>query len=293
MGLLETGTLSIRAKSLEETGDHVSRLSIRCMLAGEQHYKVGSNDYMVHPGNYLVVNQGQHYRTSFTADTEQEMILVAFKPGLAEALMRDMSCSEEELLDDPFDVSSGQLLFFERTYDKDPQIAQLFLQLGGLLHNTCEDQQVDTDAIYTRMLKRLICLHQHLRPEIDRIKSRKQSTRTELYKRLHIARDYMEAHMGAQLRLEDISQAACLSVHHFKRAFSELFGISPHRFLVDKRMQRSKLLLKDRLLTIETISQLSGFADTSAFIRAFRLSEGMTPGQFRKGSMAPDSGCTL
>src|SRR6187397_2286313 len=65
MEQLETGTLFIKSKRLEETSDHVSRLSIRCILNGEQHYKVNMHDHRITPDTYLVVNQGQHYKTSF------------------------------------------------------------------------------------------------------------------------------------------------------------------------------------------------------------------------------------
>jgi hypothetical protein len=112
MESLETGTLMIRSKKLEETDDHVSRLSIRCMLNGNQHYKVGNHDVLVTPKNYLVVNQGQHYKTSFHSDHELEMLLVAFKPEFAEALLQSLVISEDQLLDDPFTHSRQPITFF-------------------------------------------------------------------------------------------------------------------------------------------------------------------------------------
>src|SRR5678815_5517420 len=87
---LETGTLYIRAQHLEETAEHVSRLSIRCMLNGEQHYRVGNRDVLVTPENYLVVNQGQLYKTALSSEHPLEMILVAFKPGFAESLLSSL-----------------------------------------------------------------------------------------------------------------------------------------------------------------------------------------------------------
>src|SRR5262245_189307 len=67
---LETGFLLIRSRQLEETFDHVSRLSIRCMLNGNQYYRVGNHEMLVTAKNYLIVNEGQHYKTSFSADRE-------------------------------------------------------------------------------------------------------------------------------------------------------------------------------------------------------------------------------
>ena len=42
---LDNGVLFIKSSKLEETDDHISRLSIRCISGGEQHYKAGSHEY--------------------------------------------------------------------------------------------------------------------------------------------------------------------------------------------------------------------------------------------------------
>src|SRR6185295_19825089 len=126
---LETGTLFIRSKRLEETFDHISRLSIRCMLNGNQYYKVGNRDALVTPKNYLVINQGQHYKTSFSSNENLEMMLVAFKPGFAEGLLHSLVTPQDKLMDDPFSQSHQPVTFFEKTYDADPVISQQFRKL--------------------------------------------------------------------------------------------------------------------------------------------------------------------
>lgn len=283
MGGLETGTLFIKSKTLEETSDHVSRLSIRCTLNGEQHYKVGGNDHLVTPKNYLVVNQGQHYRTSFQNKEEQEMILVAFKPRFAEDLLYSMITPEDKLLDDPFHTVSQPVSFFEKTYDQDPVISELFLKLRKLIDVDEElKKEADLDEIYTALLSRLIQVHRNLNTDIDKLKSVKRSTRAELFRRLSIARDHIEANIHSALKLEDISAVAGLSVHHFKREFKDLFGISPHRFVILKRMEKALLLLKDPSLQIEDVRMASGFENTSSFIRLFRHHNGITPGAYRE-----------
>src|SRR5436189_2904021 len=78
---LDNGIMFLKSNKLEETNDHVSRLSIRCVTGGKQYYKVGNHEHTVTPENYLVINQGQHYRTSFESSRDQEMMLMAFKPG--------------------------------------------------------------------------------------------------------------------------------------------------------------------------------------------------------------------
>src|SRR5690242_3515692 len=81
MDKLDNGVMFINSKKLEETKIHVSRLTIRCISGGEQYYKVGSNEHKVTPENYLVINHGQHYKTSFDGSGDKEMMLMAFNPG--------------------------------------------------------------------------------------------------------------------------------------------------------------------------------------------------------------------
>ena len=279
MQKLETGTLFIRSKKLEETSDHESRLSIRLMLNGRQYYRVGNHDHLVTSENYLVVNQGQRYRTAFQGKTEQEMILVAFQPGFAEGLLHTLVTPQDNLLDDPFHHNAQPVQFFEKTYDADPVIRQLFSLLRGLIDEDISvRKEVDLDGIYTALLVRLLDVHRNMDKEIGRLGSVKPSTRAELYRRLSIARDYMDAHLHRRVPVEEVATAACMSAHHFKRAFRELFGVPPHRYHVQRRLETAGQLLRQGSMSVGEVCRSVGFEDASSFIRLFRQRFGYTPG---------------
>lgn len=278
---MQTGTLYIRSKTLEETDDHVSRLSIRCMLNGSQHYKVDGHDHLVHADNFLVVNQGQHYRTSFSATEEQDMILVAFRPGLAERVYHSLSSTPEALLDDPFGAKQQSITFFDKTYDRDPVIHDIFTSLRRLADAPLDvKKDTDLESMYDALLVRLLELQQPLHSEMNRLSCVKQSTREELYRRLCIARDYIDANTGALIGLEEIANAACLSVHHFKREFARVYKTTPHKYLSAKRMEKAIKLLTGGNVSIAELSRECGYESTSSFIRQFRAVTGKTPGAY-------------
>ena len=282
---MTTGTLFIRSKQLEETSEHISRLSVRCTLSGEQRYKVGGNDHLVRPDNYLLVNQGQNYKTSFRSSSEQEMILVAFQPGFGESLLYSLITPADVLLENPFHTTPQKVSFFEKTYDQDPVIANIFTYLRGLMEVDYETRKdTDLDGLYTALLVRVLEIQRGLAKEIDKISSVKQSTRVELFRRLGIARDYMEANLHQKITLEDLATAACLSVHHFKREFKLLYGVTPHRHLFLRRVEKARALLSRNILKIDEVATASGFENTSSFIRQFRRFTGHTPGELRKAS---------
>jgi AraC-like DNA-binding protein len=284
---LENGTLLIKSKKLEETAEHVSRLTIRCMLNGEQYYKVGGHDHLVHPNNFLIVNQGQLYKTAFEGSEEKEMLLVAFKPEFAESLLHSLITPEDNLLEEPFYVNTQPVLFFEQTYDADPVISYYFKMLRGLINKDIGiRKEFDLDHVYTQLLTRLLQLHRMIGGRMMDIPSVKKSTKVELYRRLHIARDYMDAHACEKIGLDAIARVACLSLHHFKRTFHDLFGISPHQYLIRKRLGKAESLLRHSPLTIEYVCKATGFENVSSFIRLFREHTGSTPGKARTHKLA-------
>jgi len=277
-----TGFMTTKSKLLEETTEHVSRLSIRCTTSGEQHYKIGGNDHLLTKNNYLLINRGQSYKTSFESATEQEMELVAFQPGFAEELYYSLNRSAGALLDDPYNSWNQQVTFFEHTYDMDPTIKIIFDRLRNItLLDDAVKREMDLESIYTALLTRMLETQHNIRTEIEKLSSAKLSTRKELYRRLNIARDYMEAHMDDKLSLEDISRISCLSVHHFRREFKSLFGCSPHTFLLNKRINRARYLLGNEHLNLNDVALACGFESTSSFIRVFRQYTGNTPGNYK------------
>lgn len=280
---LDTGTLFIKTRKLEETADHESRLSIRLMLNGQQYYRLGAHNHLVTPNNYLLVNQGQHYRTAFSGDIEQEMILVAFRPGFAERLLHTLITSQDKLLDDPFFEPGQPVHFFEKTYDADPRICQLFSRLRRLIdEDLLTRKEADLDGIYTALLIRMLEIHRNLKGEINKLGSVKAATRVELFRRLSIAKDFMDAHLDRRIHLDEVAKVACLSPHHFKRSFKTLFGLPPHQYHIGKRLEFCRQQLGLGISPVFEIGRQAGFEDASSFIRLFRERYACTPAAYSK-----------
>jgi AraC family transcriptional regulator len=285
MEKLENGVMFINSRKLEETDDHISRLSIRCISGGEQYYKVGSHEHRVTPENYLVINKGQHYKTSFEGSGNTEMMLMAFKPGFAEEILYSVMTNEDKLLDEPFKTVDQPIYFFEKTYESDPFISSTFSWLRGLMkEDTGWKKTVDLDSVYSETLIRLLQIHRGIYTEINKINSVKLSTRKELYKRLHIGKEYLDTNLHRKISVEEVSRIASMSPYHFKRTFKELFRDTPHHYHVKKRLVYSRQLMESGGWHISEICRLTGFEDPSSFIRLFRNTYGCTPGTISRAN---------
>jgi len=83
------------------------------------------------------------------------------------------------------------------------------------------------------------------------------------------------------LTLGNLADEACLSVNHFIRAFRQQTGLTPHRYIVLRRLERGIALLKEPDMSVAEVADGIGFATPSHFVAAFRRTMGVTPGAFQ------------
>ncbi len=99
--------------------------------------------------------------------------------------------------------------------------------------------------------------------------------------RLERAAEYIRENCTQMLKLEDICEAAQLSPSYLIRAFKQHFGMTPHAFLVNRRIQFAQEQLRRGRL-IADVALEAGFADQAHFQRVFKQHLAATPGQYQR-----------
>jgi AraC family transcriptional regulator len=101
--------------------------------------------------------------------------------------------------------------------------------------------------------------------------------------RLRAVIEYVEEYLDASPSLEQLAAVARLSPYHFARQFKAATGLPPHQYVILRRVERAKELLRqDRDdLPLAEIAASCGFSDQSQFSHHFKRLVGVTPGQFR------------
>jgi AraC family transcriptional regulator len=101
-------------------------------------------------------------------------------------------------------------------------------------------------------------------------------------RRLRAVIDYVEENLDAGLSLEQMAAAAQLSAYHFARQFKAATGHPPHQYVILRRVERAKQLIRRTTeASLAEVAALAGFSDQSQFTRHFKRLVGATPGQFR------------
>nr|WP_279236740.1 helix-turn-helix transcriptional regulator [Dyella sp. RRB7] len=92
----------------------------------------------------------------------------------------------------------------------------------------------------------------------------------------------MREHLAGGISLQQVSAACRLSPSAFVRAFKKSLGITPHQWLLSRRIEYADDLLSDGSLSLVEVALAAGFGDQSHFTRIFTRRVGVSPGAYRR-----------
>src|SRR5215467_2478293 len=116
-----------------------------------------------------------------------------------------------------------------------------------------------------------------------------------LLRRLLRAKDRMDAASEEDWPIERLASVSGVSDAHFARSFKEAFGVPPHRYLLTRRIERAKALLRDSDAPIIEIAFQTGWNSLGTFGRVFRDVTGESPSARARAGERPSAraGTTL
>ena len=94
--------------------------------------------------------------------------------------------------------------------------------------------------------------------------------------------DYVEANLEKDLSVQHLAALVGLSATHFSSLFRNATGVSPHQFLIQKRVERARMLLVSSTDSIAHVAIQVGFYDQSHLTRQMRRVLGICPGRLRR-----------
>lgn len=256
-------------------------LSIKTFPRGEAMYNVGQGYYRVDAQSYLLLNQAQWYSIACESDAGLESFCLFFEDGLAEEVQYSLTTPAHRLLDTPTAPALAPIHFFEKLYAHDDLLTPALTWLKTSLPARKDEPEWIREQLHF-IVQRLLMVHQRTCREVEALPALRATTREELYRRLHRAKDFIVSAFDQPITLQEMAGVACLSPNHFLRTFRQAFHQSPHQCLVAERLLRARNLLLTTDLTVTEICLQVGFESLGSFSSLFRKRLGQSPENFRR-----------
>lgn len=176
------------------------------------------------------------------------------------------------------DRDPARLMLKELSGFQDPLLAQMGLALRREL-----EQLTPGGQLYAETAAQMLAVHlltHYLTTDI----TVKPSLRRLTPRQLKRVTEYILAHLAQPISLELLARQVGYSPYHFAQLFRETTGVTPHQFVLSKRLEQARQLLKTTDLPLSQVALDVGFQSQSHFTHTFKSHLGVTPRQYRRQS---------
>ncbi len=243
------------------------RLSIKMARGGSERYFIDGRSVAVDDDSYLVLNDNRSYGSVIDAETEVESFSIFFRPGLLEEVRAALGTAIDDVTE-PAATRTTAVEFEERLCTHDRSVTPVMRFIRHHILAGVDDEQWYEEQLHV-LAERLLVQQHRARATDLQLNCAKHSTRIELRRRLGLAADFIQSNYEREIGLDDMSAAACLSVHHFMRLFRQVYGLTPTQFLYRKRIQAAQRLQRDGL-PAQDIAARVGFSSRATYYRQLK-----------------------
>ncbi|MCV7066952.1 helix-turn-helix transcriptional regulator [Mycolicibacterium farcinogenes] len=170
----------------------------------------------------------------------------------------------------------GPTTLIPRVRHRDPLIHQMVERIHDVADRDDALARLLTDSVSEAM--RLLITDMYT-VDPPRLTDRRPQTLDSATRSMIIA--YLEDSLDSEITLESLAQQANMPVSVFISAFRAAFHTTPYQYLLDRRIERAKSLLRRTSRTITEISAMVGFSTPNHFATAFRRRVGVSPRVYR------------
>lgn len=172
-------------------------------------------------------------------------------------------------------IKNKTAVVFPRKEAKE-EFARLYLELHKRLNNLFLDKHLPFIGKSVEMLSLIATEYAATQGTLQ------GSSMSDYCPSVYKAFNYIHAnYMNPELTAETVARESMLSVRSFYRIFNEIMGISYHKYIQQLRLIHAKHLLANTDRILADVSHDSGFSNVTGFHRLFRISDSMTPSEYR------------
>ncbi len=211
-------------------------------------------------GDIAIIPAGISHRCNW--NTEAEFTILAIEPVLLKQVSEDLIDSDRLKLIPQF-MSEQDLL-----------IQGVFSTLKDELESSQIGGSLLIDSLKTTLAIHLLRKYCTIKPKLSSYQNGLSSLKLQQVK------EYINEHFYRDLKLIELAALVQISPYHFLRLFKQSMGLTPHQYILQRRIEKAKFLLQYSELGIADIAVRVGFCDQSHLTQYFKRIVGVTPKQF-------------
>lgn len=177
-------------------------------------------------------------------------------------------------------LGSGGALLAPAIHVRDPQVERIGWMMQAEDHDAYPGGRLFADSLASALATRLLTLQSRRALVAD------TQGRALPGWRLRRVQDYVEAHLDEPLSLLELAAVAGYSASHFKALFKQATGVPVHRYVLERRVERARILLLQGEQRIGDIALAAGFSHASHMARCLRRVLGTSPSQLMRDATA-------
>ncbi len=229
--------------------------SLRRIIRGQEHYSPSALANLV-----TITPPGEAVRDVIGIPAS------AFHVFLTDAVIQEVA---EEILQG----SAGTVSVAPAFCLDDPVITPLMHVIRRTLRHPSSDARLKIDNLVRALAARILLCERREEP---------QPVVDLTIRQMRLLRDYLDSNLHREISIEDFASLLGLSRTQFLRRFKAASGTSPHRWVMQARVEKAKQLLSNSDFGMAAVSKLCGFASQSHLSTVFQSFVKMSPSAFRR-----------
>lgn len=255
----------------------LSRTAIGFILKGCKNIYRNDRNIKVSAGEMFLLASGVHYEENIPIDGTFEQIVFYVASESLQRVIIELNTNYGLVYDAGHRCSECQGAEYV-VATPTVALSDLFQSLNRLLRrNELRENEIGrqmklNELVYLILTEGSACMRARLLSCSDVVNN-------------HFAREVYN-NLFTDLSIEALARKTNRSLTSFKKEFRRQFAEPPHRWFIDQRLQRAKILLFSTSLTVSEIGNQCAFTNISHFIKLFKQRFGDTPAAMRRGGDA-------
>ncbi|MBL7910145.1 MAG: helix-turn-helix transcriptional regulator [Bacteroidia bacterium] len=263
--------------------DPFRSFSIKYVSEGKETYIVNGKRYEVSDRHYLLANNHSEGSVLVDSKTLVKGICIDVSPSIISDVTAGLIDPGQLNNDIRIDTFLNSSSFFENVYPSSTTHLGKFIEkYEKQIILSHKENTILSNEFYFQLAERIIKDHIPILKQLQNIKAVKPETRKMILYKLMCGKEIMDSSFLKTNYVAEIAKEIGLSEYHFFRLFKCVFGVSPNKYLINKRMNYAMEMLKNGNVTVLDVALLCSFPDGFSFSKSFKKHFGESPSQIIK-----------